>query len=143
MEQNKINRMVKAYIDQILMWLIIFIGFVTFLFLVIDYSSVMRIKGNLDLMSEYGARMVALDESTTDIADKLNNMKSPYFASIDAIDITCATTTSGTYQVIFNIYTSYDDTKVLDPVTNMQSRRVVFNDRGSDEIECDLTLIKQ
>jgi len=143
MEQNKINNMLKAYIDQILMWLIIFIGFVTFLFLVIDYSNVMRIKGNIDLMSEYSARMVALDTSNEDIADKLNNMKSPYFANVDALDITCTTTTSGTYQVIFNIYASYDGTKVLDPVSNMKSRRVVFNDRGSDEIECDLTLIKQ
>lgn len=158
MEQKQIaNNMVSAYIEQILMWLVIFVGFVTFLFLVIDYSNVMRIKGNLDLMTEYGARMVSLGRTEEQIADKLNTMKSVYFRNIVTGDVVCELPTlsdPATYQATFYVNGMYTSTKVLDPVNSIPVKRVVFNDSHSNETlngtddkgyerECTLTLYKQ
>lgn len=136
--------MVSAYIEQVLMWLVIFVGFVTFLFFVIDYSNVMRIKGNMDLMTEYAANMVALGKTDDEIVERINDMKSGYFA--DAVVGSGLCTTDSTpssaeeYQIIFTITGSYLDTKVLNPVNSIVTRRVVFNDISSDKIDCSLTI---
>ncbi len=145
MEQKVKTKMVPAIIEQIMMWMIIFVSFVTLLFLVIDYSLVMRIKGNMDLLSEYGARMVSLGNKTDDeIATRLNTMKNDYFADISGNNIACTTDeNAGTYQVIFNLNGSYVDTNILEPQNNMTSKRVVFNESSSGEIVCNLTLVKE
>ena len=145
MENEKVNNMVSAYIDQILMWIVIFIGFAGLLFFVIDYSNIMRIKGNIDLMTEYAARMVATNKDEVEIAAKLNDIKSPYFADIAAVDINCdPPIADDSYQIIFNITGLYTDTKVMNPQNNIPGRRVVFNDNGtSNKIECSLILNKK
>ena len=144
METKKVKKMVPAIIDQMMMWMIIFVGFVVLLFLVVDYSMVMKIKGNIDLMSEYSARMVSLGNTNDDIATKLNSMKLSYFSDIAGGDISCDTPVdSNAYQVIFNITGLYTDTNILDPQNSIISRRVVFNEIDSNTIECYLTLTKQ
>lgn len=143
MSKNTKTRMIPAVIDQVLMWIVVFMGFVTIFFLVVDYSSIVRIKGNIDLMSEYAAKMIALGKDTEDISTRLNNMKSGYFAEISGANITCNITTTGSYQVIFNLTGSYIDTRIMDAQNSIVSKRVVFNEMNSDEIECSLTLTKQ
>ena len=144
MATKKVKKMIPAMIDQMMMWMIIFVSFVVLLFLVVDYSMVMKIKGNIDLMTEYSARMISLGNTHDDIAIKLNNMKLSYFADIAGADISCdAPVDSGSYQVIFNITGLYDDTNILNPQNSIQSKRVVFNEIDSTKIECYLTLTKQ
>ena len=143
MEQKQKNKMIPALIDQVMMWMIIFVSFVVILFMVIDYSSIMRIKGNVDIMAEYAARMIALGKSEDEVATNLNNMKNSYFANISGANISCSSSTTETYQVIFNITGLYDDVKVLNIQNDIASKRVVFNEVSSDQIECNLVLTKQ
>ena len=143
METKKVKKMVPAVIDQLMMWIVIFVSFVTILFFVIDYSMIMRIKGNIDLMSQYAARMISLGNTEDEVASSLNNIKINYFADISGGDIVCNTSATGTYQVIFNLTGLYVDTNILDQQNNILSKKVVFNEINSDEIECSLTLQKQ
>ena len=83
--------MKKAVVDQILLWTVIFVSFVTMLFVVIDYSMIMRMKGNVDIMSQYSARMIAIGKTDAEIATQLNSMKLSYFSNIVASDISCTT----------------------------------------------------
>ncbi len=135
--------MVPAIIEQIILWIVLFVSFITFFFMVIDYGNIMRIKGNVDLMAEYGARMVGLGKTSQEIAQSLNNIKSDYFATITEDDIECTTTASGNYQAIFTARGLYTDTKILEQRGDIASKKVVFNERSSDEIDCSLTLTKQ
>jgi len=143
MATKKIKKMTPAIVDQIMLWTVIFVSFVVILFLVIDYSMIMRIKGNLDLLSQYSARMIAIGTQKEDIVAQLNNIKLSYFTNIISDDITCVTSSTGTYQVIFNVNGLYDSTNILNPQNALSSKSVVFNEINSDEIECTLTLSKQ
>jgi len=136
------NNMRKAVVDQILLWMVILIGFVTLLFITIDYSAVMRLKGNNDTIAELGARLVALGRSNDVIADSLNNIKSTYYADIVGDDIVCNELGANSYQVIFNVVSSYDDTKVLTFNDSINSKTAVFNETNSNEITCTLELSK-
>ena len=143
MATKKIKKMTPAIVDQIMLWTVIFVSFVVILFLVIDYSMIMRIKGNLDLLSQYSARMMAIGTQKEDIVAQLNNIKLSYFADIVSDDITCITSNTGTYQIIFNVNGLYDSTNILNPQNALSSKSVVFNEINSDELECTLTLSKQ
>lgn len=143
METKQIKRMKKAIVDQIMLWTTVFVSFVVILFLVVDYSMVMRMQGNMELMSQYGARMTAIGKSETEIATQLNNMKVSYFGTISGGDIVCTTTTDGSYKIIFNITGLYTDTNILNPRDTLTSSSAVFNELTTDEVECNLTLTKQ
>ena len=143
METKKVKKMVPAVIDQLMMWIMIFVSFVGILFLVIDYSLIMRIKGNIDLISQYSARMIALGKTEDETATAINNIKLSYFATVSGGSIVCTTDAIGTYQVIFNVTGSYVDTKILAQQNSLVSKKVVFNEVSSDEITCNLTLNKQ
>lgn len=140
-QENK--RMVPAVIEQIILWIVLFISFVSFLFMVIDYGNIMRVKGNIDLMAEYGARMFALGKTTDEVAASLNNIKINYFAPIDGDTIECTQTENGNYQILFTVSGGYDEVKVLEKKDDIISKKVVFNERNSNEIDCSLTLTKQ
>jgi len=74
------------------------------------------------------------------IADSLNNIKNKYYANISAEDIICAEVNDITYQVIFNVVSTYTNTKVLTFDDSIYSRVVVFNEVNSNEVTCTLTL---
>ena len=141
-EKIKTN-MKKAVVDQILLWTVIFVSFVTILFLVIDYSMIMRVKGNADLMSQYSARMIAIGKTNDEIATQLNSMKLDYFATVAGTDISCTSSALGSYKVIFTVNGLYTDTHILNNRSTISSRSAVFNELSTDEIECTLTLNKQ
>lgn len=140
---NKIKRFKKAVVDQILLWTIIFVSFVVILFTVVDYSMIMRTQGNIELMSQYGARMIAIDKTEGEIATELNGMRSSYFANIAGGDIVCTVTADGSYKTIFTITGLYIDTNILTARNNLTSTSAVFNESGSDRVSCTLTLTKQ
>lgn len=136
-------KMKKAMIDQVMMWLMIFVGFITTMFLVIDYSMINRVKANIDLLSEFGAKSIALEHTEEDIAEKLNTMKSGYFANINPEDINCVVVENNSYKISFTVIGEYTDTKILSKQSNIVSKKSVFYDNGTDQIDCTLNLIKQ
>jgi len=140
-ESKKIkNNMRAAVVDQILLWTVLLIGFVTLLFITIDYSSIFRLKNNNDTLAQQGARMIALGKTNDEVAVSLNNIRNVYYAEIAGTDITCAEVTATSYQVIFNVISTYDEAKVLTMDDSIYSKVAVFNETDSNEITCTLTL---
>lgn len=140
--QTKIqkNNFKPAVVDQILLWLVIFVAFITLLFMTIDYSAVMRLKGNTDTLAQIGARMIALGRTTDEVATSLNNIKSKYYANISGGDIVCNEVVATTYQVVFNITSKYTNAKVLTVANDIESKVASFNESNANEITCTLVL---
>jgi len=134
------NNMKPAIVDQILLWLVLLVGFVTLLFITIDYSSVMRLKNNNDTLAQQGARMIALGKTNDEVAESLNNIKNIYYADVSGGDITCVEVTATSYQVIFNVVSTYTDARILTISDSIFSKVAVFNESDSNEITCTLTM---
>jgi len=134
------NNMKAAVVDQILLWTVLLIGFVTLLFITIDYSTILRLKNNNDTLAQQGARMIALGKTNDEVTESLNNIRNIYYAEIASSDISCVEVTATSYQVIFNVVSTYSDAKVLNMSDSIYSKVAVFNETDSNEITCTLTL---
>jgi Flp pilus assembly protein TadG len=133
--------MKKAIIDQIILWIILFIAFVTFLFFIIDYSNALKVKDNTDAIGDYIARMIALDKPESDIVSGANVVKDDYFATILENELSCSSdTTISNHQVIVNIYTTLKNGFLPIGNNNVHSKTVVFNESSEFQKECSLTL---
>jgi Flp pilus assembly protein TadG len=129
----------KGTIDQIMLWMVLFTIFVSFLFFVIDYSSAIRVKDNCDSVADYGARMVALGKEDAVISDGINELKLDMFPTVSSGQITCTQDVSvENYQVIFNVYATFESNFL--PTSNIHSKRVVFNEVNQFQVTCNLTL---
>lgn len=138
---NKHN-LKKAVLDQIILWIVLFIMFVSFLFFIIDYSNVIKVKDNTDALADYMARRVALnsDVENYDLASSLNNVKASFFNDIQNNDITCTTSINENYQIIVNIYTTINNSFLPVSSDNVHSKVVIFGENDSFDVECNLTL---
>jgi len=134
--KNKRN----GVIDQLLLWIVLFLGFVGLFFMVIDYSALMRLKGYNDTLAQYGARMISLGHSTDEVATSLNNIRNSYYGVIDGSDIVCDEVDTSSFQVIFKVLSTYEDAKVLSINETINSRFVAFNEINGNEITCTLTM---
>ena len=132
--------MKTAIVDQILLWVVLLVGFVTLLFITVDYSAVMRLKNNNDTLAQQGARLIALCKTNDEVADSLNNIKNVFYADVSGGDITCEEVTATSYQVIFNVISTYDDAKILTISDSIYAKVAVFNESNSNEITCTLTM---
>ena len=137
-----------AYIEQILMWMVIFIGFVWMFFFVIKYATAIRIKDNIDALSEYGARKIAstvnqslVDSDATFIAS-LNNIRINKISALTTTDLVCVIDTSSVNsQVIFITQGTYlDDFLSNQGTNNFTSKKVVFNESNVEQITCTLNV---
>ena len=137
-----------AYIEQILMWMVIFIGFVWMFFFVIKYATAIRIKDNIDALSEYGARKIAstvnqslVDSDATFIAS-LNNIRINKISALTTADLVCVIDTSSVNsQVIFITQGTYlDDFLSNQGTNNFTSKKVVFNESNVEQITCTLNV---
>jgi len=129
----------KAVIDQIMVWILVFVSFITIFFLTIDYYTLLKTKETCDNMSSYGARMVALGKSYSNITEELNNRKSNMMNDINDTDIICSKDTSKTnYQVVFSINMDLNTNTFKDKHINSVSS--AFNEIDSSDIECNLTI---
>ncbi|NQY94730.1 MAG: hypothetical protein HRT43_11230 [Campylobacteraceae bacterium] len=141
MESKKLKSNMKtAIVDQILLWVVLLVGFVTLLFITVDYSAVMRLKNNNDTLAQQGARLIALGKTNDEVAESLNNIKNVFYADISGGDITCEEVTATSYQVIFNVISTYDDAKILTISDSIYAKVAVFNESNSNEITCTLTM---
>lgn len=148
MELEEKHNTKPAYIEQVLMWMVIFIGFVWMFFFVIEYATAIRIKDNIDALSEYSARKVSgtvtqtgIDTDTTFIAS-LNNIRMNKITLLTTTNLTCvidnATLNS---QVIFITQGTFLDGFLSNQGTNnFISRKVVFNESNSEQITCTLNV---
>lgn len=132
--------MKSAVVDQILLWMVMIIAFATLLFIIVDYSAIVRLKSNNDVIAQIGARMVSLGRTNTQVASSLNNIKSKYYATINADDIVCTEVAATTYQVVFTVTSTFTNTKVLTFNDTILARVATFNEQSGNEITCSLTL---
>lgn len=139
-KQKDLTNYKKAVVDQIILWIVLFIAFVGFLFFVIEYANAVKVKDNTDAIADYTARMVALGRSEDDIATGINeNIKDDYFNDVSGGGIVCVEdTTTSNYQVVVNIKTTLTNDFLTS--SNVHSRTVVFNEVSEFKKECDLTL---
>jgi hypothetical protein len=141
-QKNKNTRLKRGSVELIILWIFIFVSFVSIFFLIIDYGNIMRIKGNLDMMGDYAARKISIGENSSNIIESLNNMKSSYFSTILNNDLVCENTGINNNQVVLIINGEYLDTKVLNVQNNIIIKKVVYNEISSEELECTLDLKK-
>jgi Flp pilus assembly protein TadG len=141
--KTKIGQTKNAFVDQIILWIVLFTVFVGLLFFVIDYSNAVKVKDNTDAIADYTARMVALEKSDTLIAEGINtNIKDAYFQDISESSITCTEdTTVSNHQVIVNVYTTLVNDFLSVGNNNVHARTVVFNERSEFKKECSITLL--
>ncbi len=136
------NDMKKAYIEQMLMWLVIFMAFVwTFIF-IIDYGSILRIKDNLDDISEYAsysqAKGLSQDKIITGI-NKLSRGIEPVISSnYNCVD----STTVENHQVTFNIISSntFKGNILHKDGITIQSSKTKFNPMEKFNTTCTLNV---
>ena len=134
---NNVN-MRKAAIDQIIVWIVLFMLFATSFIFVIKYSQTVRLLDNTKALADYGARMKALNKEDSTIASGLNNLKVSGFGTIDENNISCTTTADGSYLVIF-IVTGPNPNSEFGSA-DLSSKAVVYNETNSSKVECSLTL---
>ena len=133
----------NAFVDQIILWIVLFTVFVGLLFFTIDYSNAIKVKDNADAIADYTARMVALEKSDTLIVEGINsNIKDDYFQDITEGSIICnEDTTLSNHQVIVNVYTTLVNGFLPIGNNNVHARTVVFNERSEFKKECSITLL--
>lgn len=141
MKINKPNNFKDAVVEQIVLWIVIFMSFITLLFFVIDYSNAIKANENAESLSQYGSRMIALNKDTADIISGMNNIKGNHVSTIQEDDLTCVEDSSvSNRQVIVNIYATLDNNFLSAGDNNIHSKTVVFNESSEFQKECSLTL---
>lgn len=134
--------MKSAYIENVIIWMVMFIGFAITFFFIIDYGTVTRVQDNIKGLSDYGANYVSINGSTVtnDLVDGLNNLKLDKINTITAGNISCGATPTGSsnYQVIFTTTTG---NVTLEFYTGtLEGKRVVYNEQGAADIQCTLNI---
>ena len=130
----------KAVIDQMLLWIVLFISFVTIFLLVIDYYMVLKTKDRTDTIVNYGVRMKALGRDDIDIVSGINNIKSDFFDTVITDDLSCTDDNETTsYQVIFSTSVTFNN-MFLSDTDQINSKASAFNEVNSHNIDCNLTL---
>jgi Flp pilus assembly protein TadG len=135
------TNMKKAVVDQIILWIVLFTIFVSFLFFIIDYSNAMKVKDNTDAIADYIGRMVALNKNEADIIAGVNEVKDDYFVPAQVADLICNTdNTVLNHQVIINVQTTIINSFIPVGANNVHSKTVVFNESSESQKECFLIL---
>ena len=132
----------KAVIDQIILWIVLFVSFISIFFITIDYSMVIKIKDKSDALSSYGARTKALGEDDSDIIQGLNNVKGDFFDTISDENLTCEELATSNYQVIFTTNISFNN-RFLSDGKKIYSTSSAFNEINSTDQNCSLNLSVQ
>ncbi len=135
----------SAIVDHILLWIVLFVAFVTIFFMVLDYSIVIKAKENCASISNFAARVVAIegiDDNDDDdkVIARVNSIKGDYFADATTADLVCTDLGTTNYQIIFN--TQLTLTNRFLPDSTVSESVGVYNENSSADISCTLTLHK-
>ncbi len=134
-----------------LMWMVIFIGFVWMFFFVVDYATAVRLKENMDYMSKYAARYVANfnDQANVntdaDLITNLNNLRNSKIDAVTAANINCVIATvppqDTNSQSIFIVQGTYLKSFLSNQgANNFTSTTVVYNQTEVAQITCTLSI---
>ncbi len=131
--------MKRAIIDQIMLWIVIFVAFVIMFFMVIDYYMVMKTKERTDALANYSVRMKALGRDDANITEGLNRLKSSYFDTVVEDDLTCNDLGTESYKVVMktNIFIN---NHFISENKKIYSYASAFNEYSSLDINCSLNL---
>jgi len=145
--KNQIN-MKKAIIDQILITMVVFVGFYWAFMFVAQYAAVLRTHESMDDMSKYGARFVsnytAQDNvgTETNLIDGLNNLNIPNIPAVAVGNLSCDIATVApevtNSQSIFITQGTYS--KGHFKGEELRSKVVVYNQRAQAQITCTLNV---
>jgi len=126
--------------EQMLLWIIIFISFVGMFLMVIDYYMVLKTKDRCDTFANYGVRMKSLGKDDSSIVDGLNTIKNSYFENILIDDLNCVEDNSNLeYQVVFNVQTTFQN-MFLSNGELIVAKTAAFNEINNLNISCNLLL---
>jgi len=134
----------RGVLDHIIMQLLVFVFFVTMLFLVIDYSNIARVQNVTDTIAQQGARMISLEKSLGQVANMINSQKTDYYTSVSGSDIVCITTGSSS-QISFTANADYNTSFPLlgnNGVITVISRSSAYNEANSSDVNCTISLIQ-
>lgn len=128
----------SAIVDQVLLWIVLFVAFVTIFFMVLDYSFVLKGRENCATISNYAARSVSLGNTEDEVIARVNSIKGDYFATATTADLVCTDLGTTNYQINFTTQMTLDNRFLSD---NTISESVgVFNESSPADISCTLTL---
>ena len=129
-----------AYIENIILWIVLFVSFAALFFFTIEYSTSIRVIDKTKSLSDYGARAISLGKLESEVVDGLNQIKGNSFVTITVADLSCSENTGvENYQVIFNTYTTYENNFLTNQgANNINSKTIVFNEISGIEKVCDL-----
>ncbi|MCI4399171.1 MAG: hypothetical protein JHC37_01285 [Campylobacteraceae bacterium] len=127
----------SGFIDQFLAFMIIFVAFVSLLFLIIGYSNISRLQNNMDTMANIVARMFSTGKTADDVINRINSVKLGYFATATTSDmnISCLGSTN---KIVVTISSSYDP-PVLG-VFNINSASSAYNEQNSSDCNVSIYL---
>lgn len=141
--KNKNHNMKKAAIESVFVWLVIFTLFVTILFFIINYTTIIRAKDTMDSLADYGANYVATNGIGDDLSSRMNSIRTGNFNAINADTGTiCTTNVDNEFKVIFNVVATNTSLYFLN--NQLRSRKVVFNQDGTgNTITCNMSVTIQ
>jgi len=127
----------RGFIDQFLVFMIIFVAFVSLLFLIIGYSNISRLQNNIDTMANIVARMFSTGKTADDVINRINSVKLGYFATATTGDmnISCLGSTN---KIVVTISSSYDP-PVLG-VFNISNTSSAYNEQNSSDCNVSIYL---
>ncbi len=139
-KQEENSNLKKAAIENIFIWIVLFATFVSILFFIINYTSIIRTKDTMDALADYGANFVATRGTGDDLSNKMNSIATKNFNNISAnTNMICnAPVADNGYQIIFNVRTTNNSYYFFNKA--LSSQRVVFNQLGSSSITCNLNV---
>lgn len=138
LQQKKLSRMKKAAMEQMLLWIILFISFVSIFFFIIDYSNAMRIKEAASSIANFGARSKAIGATDQEVVDRINAIKNDFVATVTTGDLSCSNPGTNEYKVTFSVEATVD----ISLITSNEIIQTVgaFNETSSADITCTLSI---
>lgn len=127
-----------AFIEQMLMWIMIFISLIGIFFFIIDYSNILRVKETVDTITNYGVRMKAIGRTEEQLVEGMNRLNK-IFQPIQLADINCYYMGTTEHQVVFEVTTDFTN-KVMTDGKQIKSYSTAFNEVTEDDVTCQLTL---
>jgi len=134
----------RGILDHIIMQILVFVFFVSMLFLVIDYGNIARMQNILDTIAQQGARMISLDNTLTQVANMINAQKTNHFLSVSSSDIVCISSGSSS-QVNFIANGDYNTSFSAignNGAVSVTSGSSAYNEANSSDINCTISLIQ-
>lgn len=138
---NTVNdNMKSAYIENIILWMVMFVGFATLFFFVLDYAKIIRVKDKMDALSDYTASRISKEGTSINIITELNGIRGNKINSISAGDLVCNSVTNVPVDFKVIIITETTNTSLAFYTNKLTNRKVVYNEVNSDTVTCTLSV---